>query len=147
MFMTSRNDIDRVEFRRKYEEEELNDKQLAAAFDISTWIVQQIRKELSLVRQAYRHIDYQRMEALYYLGWSDVDVAGDVGCSSVTVGNWRNSKKLPINGERYRKMIESRNRNKALVEEFDSIRTERIGGSQSLYNDTAFLEEFFGKKL
>jgi hypothetical protein len=81
------------------------------------------------------------------LGWNDVAIAKALDTYSVTVGNWRKRNNLQVNNEVHRKMLRTRDFNRAILEDVDAARAGKIRDPESLYFDTKFLEKFMGRKI
>jgi hypothetical protein len=138
--------INRTLFTQLYEDG-LSDQQLADIFEISTWTVQKIRIQFGLLRVVFKRLDYDEMRRLYDLGWNDVAIAKALDTYSVTVGNWRKRNNLQVNNEVHRKMLRTRDFNRAILEDVDAARAGKIRDPESLYFDTKFLEKFMGRKI
>jgi hypothetical protein len=130
-----------------------SDGKLADEFNLSIYYVKQIRKELGFTSQITRHkheieCSHEKMLELYYKNYTDVAIGNEVGIKACVVYRWRVSNNLSTRNEHYRRMVEARHLNNALVEQLDkSPISDKFADNESLYNNIEFLERLLERKL
>ena len=144
---SSAKEVDIDKFHAMYNDG-ATDTTLAKEFEIPLWRVHNIRQLFGYVTQTTRRVNYERIRELYDEGLADLVIAKELGISSVTVSKWRHDNDLPITNTHYRRMIEVRHENNILMDEMEKlIPTKNLVDDESLFHDTAFLEDLMQRKL
>lgn len=137
----------------EFYESGLSDSKLAEEFELSSYHVKQLRKELGYISQTEKRRNeivatHDKMLELYNKNYTDVAIGRELGVTKGVVYRWRIANNLPISNDHYKRMVEARISNNAMIEELDNLPiANKFADPDSLYNNIDFLEELLNRKL
>lgn len=137
----------------EFYESGLSDTKLAEKFNLSVYHIKRLRRELGYVSQMEKRkseiqATHEKMLELYSKNYTDVAISKELGVTTGVVYRWRAANNLPIANEHYKRMVEARINNNAMIEELDNLPiANKFADPDSLYNNIDFLEELLNRKL